>query len=121
VLSVVPAGQPTLTLQTTYGPSAGPETKSSYGKGTTKEDIKAGKTSLGYHEGSHGEYAMQYVKDNPLPKFKGTAGMTVDEFQQAQSEYDDEMEEYRQKLDKYHKLKTDCVGAKEESCEALEK
>jgi len=61
--------------------------KSGYGKGTTKEDIAAGKTSLGYHEGSHGEYAIQYTKEHPLPKFKGQAGMSIAEYKETQIEY----------------------------------
>jgi hypothetical protein len=116
VIAVDPVPAPTLTIRTTYGPKAGPETKSSYGKGTTPEDIKAGKTSLGYHEGSHGEYAIQYTKDHPLPAFKGMVGMSVGEYKEALAEYDQEMETYRQALDEYHKIMTDCVGQKGEGC-----
>jgi len=108
--------EPTLTIQTTYGPKATPEMKSTYGKGTTKEDILAGQTSLGFHEGSHGEYAIQYTKAHPPPKFKGQAGMSVAKFKQAQAEYNQEMEEYRQALDEYHQVMTDCVGHKGEGC-----
>ena len=117
VIAVDPVPAPTLTIRTTYGPKAGPETKSSYGKGTTPEDIKTGKTSLGYHEGSHGEYAIQYTKEHPLPAFKGMVGMSVGEYKEALAEYDQEMEAYRQALDKYHKLMTDCVGQKDEGCD----
>jgi hypothetical protein len=117
VTAVDPLPTPTLTIQTTYGPKASPEMKSTYGKGTTKEDIQAGKTSLGFHEGSHGEYAIQYTKDHPPPKFKGQAGMSVAEFKQAQDDYDQEMEEYRQALDQYHQVMTDCVGQKDQGCE----
>jgi hypothetical protein len=117
VTAVDPVPEPTLTIQTTYSPQSHPEMKSVYGKGTTKEDIQAGKTSLGFHEGSHGEYAVQYTKAHPPPKFKGQAGMSVAEFKQAQSEYDQEMEEYRQALDTYQQVMTDCVGQKGEGCE----
>ena len=71
VISVDVAPAPTLTIRTTYGPKASPHMKSGYGKGTTPEDIKAKKTSLGYHEGSHGEYAIQYTRDHRLPVFTG--------------------------------------------------
>jgi hypothetical protein len=117
VIAVVPVSAPTLTMQTIYGPKAGPETKSGYGKGTTPEDIKAGNTSLGYHEGSHGEYAIKYTKDQPLPVFKGKVGMSVEEYTEAQTEYDQAMEEYRQALDRYHRLMTDCVGQMGDGCE----
>jgi hypothetical protein len=117
VTAVDPVPAPVLTIQTTYSPQSHPEMKSVYGKGTTREDIQAGKTSLAFHEGSHGEYAIQYTKAHPPPKFKGQAGMSVAEFKQAQAEYDQEMEEYRQALDTYQQVMTDCVGQKGEGCE----
>lgn len=116
VTAIDPIPVPTLTIQTTYSPQSHPEMKSVYGKGTTKEDIRAGKTSLGFHEGSHGEYAIKFAKDNPPPKFKGQAGMSLAEFKRAQANYDREMEAYRQALDEYHQVMTDCVGHKGEGC-----
>jgi hypothetical protein len=117
VIAVTAVPPPKLSIQTTYGPGATSEMKSNYGKGTTREDIKAGNTTLGYHEGSHGEYAIQYLRDNPLPVFEGKVEMTIAEYQAAQTEYDRAMEQYRKALDTYHFIKTDCVGQKGEGCE----
>ncbi len=109
--------QPTMEIQTTYGPGATPESKSAYGKGTTPEDIKARKTTLGYHEGSHGLDYIQYVKDNPVPQFQGRVGMTVKEYKQADADYNQAMQKYYQDLKEFSKQRTDCVGVKLESCE----
>ena len=106
-----------LTIQTVYGPGVTAESSSDYGKGTTKEDREAGKTSLGDHEGSHGLDALQYLKDHPLPVFSGKEGMTVDEYQQAVEKYNQQMQEYQVDVEKNSKEKTDCVGKKADFCE----
>ena len=97
-------------LQTIYGPGASPNGPSKYGRGTTEADIKAGKTTLGDHENFHVQDAIQYLKDHPLPVFKGKKGNTVTKFER-------EIKEYYQKIDKYNeKMKGhltkigDCVG-----------
>jgi hypothetical protein len=106
-----------MTIQTVYGPTVTAESKSDYGKGTTKEDQQAGKTDLGHHEGSHGTDAMQFLKDHPLPVFTGKEGMTVDEYKQAVEKYNQEMNDYQAKLEQDSKEKTDCVGTKADFCE----
>jgi hypothetical protein len=116
ITSISTVSLPVLTIQTTYGLKSTPGMKSTYGKGTTSEDIKAGKTTLGFHEGSHGEYAIQYARDHPLPIFTGKLGMTVDEFNQAISDYDAAMESYKQQLLDYQMQMTDCVGTKADFC-----
>src|SRR5262249_92824 len=120
VVSITSVPPPTLTIQTIYGPKASPKAKSSYGKGTAREDIQAGKTTLGYHEGSHGAYAVQYLRDNPPPAFAGKVGMSVEAYQEAQAAYDQAMAAYRQALGDYHRVMTDCVGHKEDGCEEPE-
>jgi WXG100 family type VII secretion target len=118
IVSFAPGSPPALTLQTTYGPGAGPEIRSGYGRGTAPEDIKAGKMSLGFHEGSHGASAIEYLKDNSLPRFKGTVGMTKEAFQQARTEYHKQMTWYGQNMQIVSEVEVDCVGIKEPSCEA---
>jgi len=121
ITSISSVGPPVLTIQTMYGPKASPGMKSTYGKGTTPEDIKAGKTTLGFHEGSHGEYAIQYARDHPLPIFPGKLGMTVEQFNRALSDYDAAMEIYKQDLLDYQTQMTDCVGTKADFCVEMEK
>jgi hypothetical protein len=117
VKAVVGVTPPVLTIRTTYGPGARSGMKSTYGKGTAPEDIKAGKTTLGFHEGSHGTYAIQYLKEHPMPQFQGKAGMSAADFNQAVNDYDAAMEAYKQALMDYHRKMTDCVGMKDEGCD----
>lgn len=96
--------------QTKYGPGASPDSPSKYGRGTTEADIKAGKTTLGDHEKFHEQDAIKYLKDHPLPGFKGKKGMTVTEFNRKIEEYSQEINNYNEKM-KYHLIKNgDCVG-----------
>jgi hypothetical protein len=117
ITSVDSVTPPVLTIQTMYGPKISPGMKSTYGKGTTPEDVKAGKTTLGFHEGSHGEYAIQYAREHILPKFEGKVGMTVAEFNRALDEYDAAMQEYKQAILEYQEKMTDCVGTKADFCQ----
>ena len=105
-----------MTIHTVYGPGVTAKSQSGYGKGTTKGDKKAGKTTLGYHEGSHGTDYLQYLKDNPLPQFKGKVGMTVKEYKKATKAYNKQIKDYRNKMEGYSKKRTDCVGIKADFC-----
>jgi hypothetical protein len=116
VTSVSMPPSPKMEIQTTYGPGSNSSGKSGYGKGTTAEDIAAGKTSLGYHEGSHGLDFIQYIKDHPLPKFTGAPGMSVPDFKQAITGYKAALKKYSQDMDQYSTGKTDCVGKKAGFC-----
>jgi Domain of unknown function (DUF4157) len=106
-----------VTIQTTYRTGASPDGQSAYGKGTTKEDVKAGNTSLKYHEGSHGTDYINYLKAHSLPTFKGTKGMTQVQFEKAQQDYIKAIDKYREAMDSYSEAHTDCVGTKEKSCQ----
>jgi hypothetical protein len=105
-----------VTIQTTYRTGVSPDDQSAYGKGTTKEDVKAGNKSLKYHEGSHGSDYINYLKNNPLPTFKGKKGMTEAQFKKAQEDYSKAIENYREAMGAYSKAHTDCVGTKGKSC-----
>jgi hypothetical protein len=116
ITKVDPVTPPMAKIQTTYGPGATSETKSSYGKGTTKEDIEAGETTLGHHEGSHGADYLLYLKENPVPQFQGKVGMTQKEYDAAIKEYDGAMKQYQSDLEEYSRQHTDCVGDKADFC-----
>ena len=105
-----------MTIHTVYGPGVTAKSQSGYGKGTTKGDKKAGKTTLGYHEGSHGTDYLQYLKDNPTPQFEGKVGMTVKEYKNAMKAYNKQIKDYRNKMEGYSKKRTDCVGIEADFC-----
>lgn len=107
---------PVITIQTTYGLDAKAQDPSAYGRGTTEEDKKAGNTTLGFHEGQHGLDFLQYLKENPLPKFLGAVGMPVSEYEAAKDAYEKATQEYSTQMGEESKAKTDCVGEKASIC-----
>jgi hypothetical protein len=112
IAQITDSSKITAEVQTRYGPGTSPEMPSTYGKGTTPEDIQAGTTTLGYHEGGHGVDYFQYMQANPPPKFEGKVGMTVQEYQKAWQKFDQDMKAYTKKIEAYTRQQTDCVGVK---------
>jgi hypothetical protein len=111
VSSFTGPGAPTLRIVTTYGRGATPAGISGYGRGTTTEDVAAGDTSLGFHEGRHGLDFMRYITEHPFPVFTGTVGMAQADFDQAMTDYVAARTQYATDLGRDSVLSTDCVGA----------
>jgi|GEM_PF-6158924 len=79
ITRVTPPPSLTITIQTRYRPGSSAETKSGYGRGTTKSDQAVEAKTLRVHEGSHGvEYLALILKanqDHPYPPtFTGKVG-----------------------------------------------
>jgi hypothetical protein len=108
--------QPTVTIRTTYGRGVTRRSQSAYGRGTTRADIAAGLTSLRHHEGIHGQDYLDYLNNHPLPEFSGRAGMSVREYRQAVSEYNDAMRQFQQDMESQSRQATDCVGIPGADC-----
>jgi hypothetical protein len=66
-------------------------------------------TSLRFHEGSHGEDYLNFVRANPFPVFTGKVGMKVVDFNKALKDYKEAQAAWSNDLNKV-KLKADCVG-----------
>jgi hypothetical protein len=96
--------------QTSYGERAHPEDESDYGRGTTKEDEEAGKTSVRFHEGHHGMDAQDYLQQVPLPQPNWRSGMTDADYQKELNRYQGELNKYEKDMADYTELKTDCPG-----------
>lgn len=109
--------RPVMRIQTTYGPGATSGSPSGCGRGTTPEDIRAGRTTLGHHEGSHGLDFLEYLRDHPVPAFGGRTGMTRRQFALAVSRYQKGLLQYKRDLDKFSQKRTDLVGVKGGHCE----
>ena len=111
----------TLTIQTRYKKGVDPSVTSGYGRGTTPEDVKAGNTSLRFHEGTHGTEYLNYVRAHPVPRFNGKKGMTVEQFEAASAAFDKAMQKYKAAFDAYAKSHgrnhVDCVGTQADFCE----
>lgn len=117
VSTIEPAKKPTLGIVTTYGPGASASSGSEYGRGTTVEDIEAGMTTLGFHEGNHGLDFLRYLEVDPVPQFNGKIGMTVDDYKLAMEEYDNAMKNYQAALNDFSLKRTDCVGTRADFCQ----
>lgn len=104
------------TIRTIYGPKVTAESESAYGRGTTKEDVAAGDTSLGFHEGNHGLDFINHLKSEPLPKPEIYVGMSVKDYNAAIRTYDIALKGYVTQMDNASEKKTDCVGEKADFC-----
>jgi hypothetical protein len=108
-----------LTLQTHYGPDANPDSPSGYGRGTTDDDKRSDATmTLGFHEGTHGTAAQQYLRDHPLPVFQGRQGMTVTELQTLGEQHKAAVAEYVRQMTEEVRRQGDCVGHAAGFCSA---
>jgi hypothetical protein len=98
-----------LSFRTTYG-SGKPTDRSAYGRGTTREDRREKRTTLRFHEGSHGLDYLHYFRTFPHPELKWKKGMTRDEFDKAQEEYGDAITKFIIYCYEYSTKMTDCAG-----------
>jgi hypothetical protein len=103
-------GVPRVTIRTTYGPGVTRTSTSGYGRGTTTADVASGTTSLGFHEGQHGLDFVEFLSQNPFPQFLGRVGMTTEQFESAVAGYKEAITLYRESMDRFSELRTDCVG-----------
>jgi hypothetical protein len=97
-------------IQTTYGPQTVIEGPSSYGRGTTEEDKAAGRTSIRFHESRHGQDWFDFLRDNPPPQFGGRVGMSLQDYQQAERDFQTAVEAYNRRASEFSIRATDCVG-----------
>jgi len=100
----------TLVIQTHYASGATAEQSSGYGRGTTTEDEAAGDTSLGFHESCHRSDYLEYLRNNPLPTYKGKTGITEQEFLAAGQTFGSDFAAYFDKMKKLSDARTDEVG-----------
>ena len=110
VTSFTGPGQPVATIQTIFGRGLRPDVPSAYGRGTTPEDVAAGTTTLGFHEGSHARDYLRFLRENPYPQFTGAVGMSVRDFNTAMADYAREVGQYAADLNAASLHGTDCVG-----------
>jgi hypothetical protein len=100
----------TATIHTIYGPGAAPTATSGYGRGTTAQDVAAGRTTLGFHEGTHGLDFIDAMQSNPPPVLMASPGQTVAEFRAARASYMAALSSYFANIERQSQLATDCVG-----------
>ena len=108
--SMDPVGNVRITIRTTYGPGAQSSSESAYGRGTTQEDISAGRTSLGFHEGNHGLDYLEFLRNNPPPRFTAQEGQPEAEVQRAQEQFRRDVDDFNQRIARFTAQRTECVG-----------
>jgi len=100
----------TLYIKTFYGTRAAASDPSAYGRGTTAADIAAGNTTLGFHEGSHGQDYQDYIAQNPLPQFTLAVPATIRQYNAAMRVFNGEMRTYNSDMASHSETHTDMVG-----------
>ncbi len=100
----------TLYIKTFYGTSASSSDTSAYGRGTTAADIAAGNTTLGFHEGSHGQDYQDYIAQNPLPAFTLAVPATMRQYNAAMRTFNSELATYNADMGTHSETHTDMVG-----------
>lgn len=106
-----PSYTPVVTFEivTSYEKGVPREGPSGYGRGTTAEDIRNKATSIRFHEGSHGEDFINFVRQHPYPVFTGANGMKVKDFEDAKKAYNAAVADWKKGLAKA-KRQGECVG-----------
>lgn len=79
---------------------------SKYGAGTRPGD----ENTLQFHERSHGEAWIRFLRENPPPVFGAQKGSTLTQFNAALTAYQKALETYREKGGKFALKEGDCVG-----------
>ncbi len=100
----------TLYIKTFYGTRASSSDTSAYGRGTTAADIAAGNTTLGFHEGSHGQDYQDYIAHNPLPQFILEVPATRRQYNAAMRAFNSEVNTYFAAMSTHSETHTDMVG-----------
>jgi len=105
-------------IQTSYLRGVTPSHQEGAGRGTTDEDVKNGNTSVGFHEGHHGDDLLTFMEENPPPTFnpdnlKFDRSFTYDK---AKQQFMKELKAYATQANEYTKQQTDCVGTPEADC-----
>ncbi len=109
---VIRPGEATLQfpIQAVYDSDAKKEGPSGYGRGTTKQDILEGNTSLEFHEGQHGLEAIRFLEENKPPAFFGKKGMTKEQYKTAIEEYKKNLGLFAKRLLEDNRNKVHNVG-----------
>jgi hypothetical protein len=105
-----PPGKLRVTIRTIYGPGASRSEQSLYGRGTTPEDISAGRTTVGFHEGNHGLDYLEFLRNNPPPQFGGQVGQSADDYKRADQRFQQEVQAYVDRVIRFSQQRTECVG-----------
>jgi hypothetical protein len=110
VVSFRGPGRREVRIQTSYPRGMRPSVQSGYGRGTTPEDVAAGETTLGFHEGQHGRDYLRFIRSHPYPRFTGQVGMTTRDFEASMADYNREVGRYAADIAVESTRGTDCVG-----------
>jgi hypothetical protein len=104
-------------VETHYGPQSDPSYTSGYGVGTRPQDT-GGNTSIRFHEGTHGEVFIQFIRKNisehSFPVFDGKLGDNKDAF-------DTKVEAYEKKVLAFDQMLKDAINVSEQQVDCVGK
>jgi hypothetical protein len=98
-------------VQTRYPAGLTASTPAGRGRGKTPEDVAAGNTSLGFHEGSHGADFLRFAREHPQPVFGGQISMTPTAYKQATDAFVKAAGDYIRAMCAYSVRSTDGPGS----------
>jgi hypothetical protein len=116
VTAVAPLLPPAVTIQTFYCRDVQPDGLAGYGRGSTREDVAGAavcpwSATVAFHEGQHGMDCFEFLKNEPVPRFTGRAGMTVTSFRVACGQFHHAWTTYQERAGEFSRARTDNVGA----------
>lgn len=101
----------TIAIQTVYGSDTKAEQVSCYGRGTTKDDVRTGNISLGFHEHQHQLDFKNFLSNNSLPELPAMRiKMTPTEYSNETTRFKDELDEFWAAMKADTLANTDEVG-----------
>jgi hypothetical protein len=93
-----------------YGLGARSDQTVGYGRGTTDDDIRAERTTLGWHEHCHREAYIAFLRRERLPQFSGNVGQSVQAYQNHGTAYEKAVKAYFDRAEKESGRLVDEVG-----------
>jgi len=108
--SIDPPGNIQVTIQTVYGPETTRTSPSEYGRGTTEQDISAGYTGVGFHEGNHGLDYLEFFRNNPPPQFSAQVDQPEANWATAVQQFSRDFDDYTERAKRFSAQRTECVG-----------
>lgn len=98
-----------VTIQTCYG-TGDADADAAYGRGTTEDDVKAGRVTLGFHESCHRDDFIAYLQQHTPPAFADMVGKSKGDADNEITRYKAACKAYFEAARKHSEQVTDETG-----------
>ncbi|HKR05901.1 MAG TPA: hypothetical protein VJY62_14795 [Bacteroidia bacterium] len=92
---------------------------SSYGRGTTTDDVTEEDTSLRFHESQHGSFALTFLNSNPVPVLELKKGLLKEEVDSMVLKFFGDFNSYYDKFKFHFVYDVDCTGTLADFCSEM--